>query len=266
MIVLGFDTSTRATAVAVRLGDGTTTQARDDPPAGAHPGHATRLLDMAHQLLAGAGIAWSEVERVAVGLGPGTFTGLRVGIATARGLAQSLAVELVGVSSLQALAAVALSADAGAFADAGGAVSADAGGTAVNGVLAVTDARRGEAFAAAYQPGDRGLPQELTAARALPPQELAGVVAEARQAIGGAQRRWLAVGDGAVRFHSELQEAGIAVAPERSPLHLISAASICELGVCAPAMSLQEIVPDYRRRPDAELALEGVGTASSVLT
>jgi tRNA threonylcarbamoyladenosine biosynthesis protein TsaB len=247
MIVLGFDTSTPATSVAVRLGDGTTTQERDDPPAGAHPGHATRLLDMAHELLAGAGVAWSQIDRIAVGLGPGTFTGLRVGVATARGLAQSLDAELVGVSSLQALAVAALGAD-------------------VPWVLAVIDARRGEVFAAAYQHGARGLAQELAPARALPPQKLASVIAEAHQTVSAEQQRWLAVGDGAVRFRSELKDAGIATAPEGSPLHLISAAGICELGVSAAAMSPDAIVPDYRRRPDAELALEGVGTARSVLT
>src|SRR5580700_5739702 len=136
MAVLGFDTSTSATAVALRLRDGTTTQARDDPPAGAHPGHATRLLGMAHQLLAGAGVGWSHVDRIAVGLGPGTFTGLRVGVATARGLAQSLAAELVGVSSLQALAVASLRAGAAVSADAGRADdSTDA--LALLGVLAV---------------------------------------------------------------------------------------------------------------------------------
>jgi tRNA threonylcarbamoyladenosine biosynthesis protein TsaB len=259
VIVLGFDTSTPASAVAVRLTDGTTTQMRDDPAAGAHPGHATRLLDMAHELLTGAGIAWSAIERIAVGVGPGTFTGLRVGVATARGLAQSLSVELVGVSSPRALAAAALADDA-----AGTARGAGAGGC--DGVLAVIDARRGEVFAAAYELGDKGLPDELAAPRALAPAQLPSVLAEVEQSTGSERRRWLAVGDGAVRFRSALEAAGIPTAPDSSPLHLLSAASICELGVSTAGASLQEIVPDYQRRPDAELALEAAGTATGLLT
>ena len=127
MIVLGFDTATQSTAVGLRLTDGETLQARDDPAPGGHPGHATRLLDMAGELLAAAGLGWSALERIAVGVGPGRFTGLRVGIATARGLAQSLTVELVGVSSLQALGQAAASNEAGPGA-----------------TIALIDARRGE--------------------------------------------------------------------------------------------------------------------------
>ena len=105
MIVLGFDTATRSTAVALRLADGRTLQARDDPAAGERTRATPRgCWRWRSELLAGAGIGWSAVERIAVGVGPGTFTGLRVGVATARGLAQSLGVELVGVSSLRALA------------------------------------------------------------------------------------------------------------------------------------------------------------------
>jgi tRNA threonylcarbamoyladenosine biosynthesis protein TsaB len=267
VIVLGFDTSTPATAVALRLADGRTTHARDDPPAGAHPGHATRLLDMAHELLGGAGVAWSDIDRIAVGVGPGTFTGLRVGVATARGLAQSLSIELVGVSSPRALAVAALASQRLEGGERGAA-------------LAVIDARRGEAFAAAYELGDRGEPSELAGPRALPPQELASVVAEAEAAAeaaaeaeeaGGAAGdspwRWLAVGDGALRFRDQLEAAGVRTPADSSPLHLVSAAAVCELGAhAAAAASLREIVPDYRRRPDAELALEGAGTATGPLT
>ena len=139
MIVLGFDTSTPATALALRLPDGTTLQARDDPAPGEHPGHATRLLPLAAGLLAQAGLRFADVHRIAVGVGPGTFTGLRIGVASARGLAQSLDAELVGVSSLRALA----------FAAANGREAAETGV-----VLALIDARRGEAFAATYAPAE----------------------------------------------------------------------------------------------------------------
>ena len=245
MIVLGFDTATSATAVALRGAGGRTAELRDDPVAGAHPGHATRLLEMAGELLASAGVAWREVERIAVGVGPGTFTGLRVGVATARGLAQSLSAEIVGVSSLRALALAALAAEA----------AADAAG---DGVLAVIDARRGEAFAAAYEPGEDGLPRELTVARALAPALLAGVVADAEERAGG-RRRWLAVGDGAVRFREQLERAGAQTPADSAVLHRVSAAAICELGARAATVSVDGLVPDYRRRPDAELALAGGG-------
>jgi tRNA threonylcarbamoyladenosine biosynthesis protein TsaB len=254
VIVLGFDTATPSTVVGLRLADGSTLQARDDPNP-THPGHdrnrippahTTRLLGMADELLARASIGWSALERIAVGLGPGTFTGLRVGVATARGLAQSLEVELVGVSSPRALAA--------------GAQRAEPDDPHGEGVLAVIDARRGEAFAAAYLTTDRGVVEELVPPRALAPEELGGMLAQASGVQAGAHAtRWRAVGDGAVRFRDQLEIAGAAVPEDSSRLHLVSAEAICDLGARAPtaaAPSLEAIVPDYRRRPDAEIALE----------
>jgi tRNA threonylcarbamoyladenosine biosynthesis protein TsaB len=248
MIVLGFDTSTPSTAVALRLADGHANEARDDPQAGAHPGHATRLLDMAQALLNEAAVTWSEIDRIAVGLGPGTFTGLRVGIATARGLAQSLSTDLVGVSSPHALAVAALR--RGALA----ASTLEDGSPGA--VLAVIDARRGEAFAAAYELDAHGLAHELVPPRAVPPQALASVTSEAQEAAGSEAVRWLAVGDGAIRFRAELEAAGAHVEQDSSPLHRISAAAVCELGALEQARGVQAILPDYCRRPDAELALE----------
>lgn len=244
MIVLGFDTATPATAVALRLGDGRTLEARDDPAPGAHPGHATRLLEMARELLAEVPLAWGQLERIAVGVGPGTFTGLRVGVATARGLAQALSADVVGVSSLQALAA-------GAFAR-----------SASDTVLAVIDARRGEAFAAAYErDGDGGAPRQLTPPRALAPELLGEVVATAQRPAGQPGRSWLALGDGARRYGEQLRAAGVPVAEDSSSLHLVSAAAICELGAGSRgAVASEPVLPDYRRRPDAELALREAGT------
>lgn len=247
MIVLGLDTATSATAVGVRLQDGTVLERRDDPSPGGHPGHATRLLAMAAELLADAGIAWEQIQRVAVGLGPGTFTGLRVGVATARGLAHSRGIELVGVSSLRALAL-------GALEGAGGQEAAAGTGPPPPGeALAVIDARRGEVFAAAYERGPAGVPRELTAAAALAPARLAALAADARERGGGSCRL---VGDGAVRYRELLTDLGLEVPAEGSPLHLVSGGSICILGASASAGD-RGALPDYVRRPDAELALEG---------
>ena len=253
MIVLGFDTATRATAVALRLADGSTLQTRDDPAPDERPGHATRLLEMADGLLASAGIGWGALERIAVGRGPGTFTGLRVGVATARGLAQSLGVELVGVSSLRALAA-----GAAKCTRQGGVGMELARAADREVILAVLDARRGEAFAAAYLLIEQEGLEELVSPRALVPEQLGSIVAQAETHLAdGRGGGWLGIGDGAVRFRGELEAAGVTVPPDASPMHLLSAAAICELGAQAPAAALgQSVLPEYGRRPDAEIALE----------
>ncbi len=257
MIVLGLDTATHCTAVALRTAAGETLSARDDPAPGEHPGHATRLLGMADELLGKAGLGWSDIQRIAVGIGPGRFTGLRVGISSARALAQSLEVELVGVSSLRALALAASAPD----------------GTP-RPVIAVIDARRGEAFAAAYAAGadfagERGdgsqqMEGELAFPRPLTVEALAGIV-EAIDRDGAAPgQRWLAVGDGALHFREQLEASGAEVAPKDSPLHRIDGAAVCELGttVAAPR-SYEAVIPDYRRSPDAALARERVPAGGS---
>jgi len=243
LIVLGIDTATAATAVALRTGAGELLEARDDPAPGVHPGHATLLLALADGLLQGEPRGWQALERIAVGTGPGRFTGLRVGVATARGLAHSLDCQLVGVSSLRALAAGALAA-----------LKRDQGG-APDAVLAVIDARRGEVFAAAYGGGADAGPRELSEPVVIAPEQLGEVRERARAAADAPPRRFTAVGDGALRYCAALERAGIELAPAGSPAHLVSARAVCELGAsAAPADGPGSVLPRYLRRPDAELA------------
>jgi tRNA threonylcarbamoyladenosine biosynthesis protein TsaB len=247
MIVLGFDTATRATAVALMLDGGEMLRARDDPGPDEHPGHATRLLTMAGELLATAGVGWRGVERIAVGLGPGTFTGLRVGVATARGLAQSLSSELVGVSSSLALATAAA-----------GTPDAEWVGPHEGRVLALIDARRGEVFAAAYAASGSHSASEIVPPRAIAPDRLGSLIGLAEQHGAGAGR-WLAVGDGAVRYRGQIEAVDLTIPDDSSRLHLVDAGTICELALGErPVTAYEQILPDYRRRPDAELALESV--------
>jgi tRNA threonylcarbamoyladenosine biosynthesis protein TsaB len=230
VIVLGFDTATPSTTVA--LLDGTApdgaTERRHDPPPGVRPGHAPLLLAFAHELLREAGLAFVDVDRIAVGLGPGGFTGLRIGVATARALAQAADAEIVGVSTLRALAAAAPAAPG-------------------QGVLAVVDARRGEVFVAGYRNG-----VELLHPQAMKPEALAE---QAAHSGAGTHRPWLAVGDGAVRFAELLVQAGVTVPEPPSPVHRVSAITVCRLGTRAEPAPRSAVVPDYLRLPDAEEAL-----------
>jgi len=216
--VLGFDTATAATAAAVLMPDGRAFEVRDDPEPGRRPEHAGRLLELVEAALGRAGVAWPDVERLAVGVGPGGFTGLRIGIATARALAQARGVPLVPVGSLHALAA-------GAAAD--GAPE----------VAAVLDARRGQVYAAQWRAGTL-----VREPQALAPEALAALVGPAT----------LAVGDGAVRFRDALQGAGAAVPVDGSPRHRILAAHVCRLGAAGQPVDRDALLPDYRREPDAK--------------
>ncbi len=221
--ILGFDTATPATAVALATADGRVRVRRHEPEEGERPGHARQLLPLALELLDEAGIDWAGLERIAVGVGPGTFTGLRIGVSTARALSQAHALPLVGVSTLRSIAVGA--------------------GAADRLVLAVLDARRGEAFAAAWSPAGEG----LLAPAALTPEALV-------EAVGTLPCTPVAAGDGALRFRAELEAAGAVVPADDSPQHRVDAAVHCRLAAELEAVARDTVLPAYLRLPDAELA------------
>jgi len=222
VIVVAFDTASPSTVAGVLCADGSVVEARDDPPEGSRGEHAARLLVLVEQALAQAGVGWSAVDRIAVGVGPGGFTGLRIGVATARALAQGHGLPLVPVGSLEALA-LALATDGGEGA-----------------VAAVLDARRGEVFAGVWEDG-----RERFAPAAVAPHMLAGRLAQLAAPVR-------AVGDGAVRFRAELEAAGVSVPPDGASVHRISAGPLCRLGAAGEPAERDGLLPDYRREPDAK--------------
>jgi tRNA threonylcarbamoyladenosine biosynthesis protein TsaB len=187
---------------------------------------------MVSELLELPGTGWESLDLIAVGVGPGTFTGLRVGIATAKALGRASGTPLVGVSTLQALALNVRDAPS------------DVGPTGV--VAAVLDARRGEVFAAAWPIGpDGGLQEPLLRARAIPPPELATTLAQIGLGV-------LAIGDGAVAFREVLERPGVCVPRDASELHLVTATRHIELAHRQPVTPPDRLVPDYQRSPDAK--------------
>jgi tRNA threonylcarbamoyladenosine biosynthesis protein TsaB len=224
-VVLGLDTATADAVVGVTADGKVIRDARVDPGPDGRPRHSQVLLPEIELCVEDAG-GWEAIERIAVGIGPGSFTGLRIGIATARGLAQAREIPLAPVGSLVAL---------------GRGISGDGEGRLA---LPVFDARRGEAFAALLEDGAECWPPFVA-----PPDELADRV----QGLG---RPCLAAGDGALRFAAELEAAGATVAPPDDPIHRLAAIDVCAVGEAVSEASPDQIQPLYLRPPDAKKWLE----------
>jgi tRNA threonylcarbamoyladenosine biosynthesis protein TsaB len=246
MRILAFDTATRATAVALWDSEAPTRarEARDDPRPGERPRHAAFLLPSVVSVLEREAVSWDDLDRIAVGIGPGTFTGLRIGIATAKALSRSRGIPLVGVPTLESLAL--------------GAVLSAQGRERQSAVVAVIDARRREVFAAGWRLGSDpsaalALDHRFLDPRALAPADLA----ERLQTLGSSV---LALGDGAVEFRAVLERSGASVPDDDSELHRVSAINHCRLAAGLRAGAPDEIRPEYLRVPDAEIALRATGS------
>ena len=151
MIVLGLDTCLNACSVAVR-DDGRVLAAASEVMA---RGHQERLAPMAERVMAEAGVGFARLDRIGVTVGPGSFTGLRVGLAFAKGLGAALSIPVVGVGTLEALAAGTEETHSGM-----------AGGL----VFAAIDARREQLYLQGFEDGrplmaPDVLPVEVAAAR-----------------------------------------------------------------------------------------------------
>ncbi len=227
--VLALDTATPCSSVAITAGT------RYDGEVLASLGltgkvtHSRRLLSAIDWLMKESAISWPDIGGIAVGLGPGSFTGLRIGMATAKGLAAAAGKVLLGVSTLDSLAARCGSAGL---------------------ICAVLDARKKEVYAAFYRCNRYGFTERIGEPAVIAPARLAAAIDEPV----------LLVGDGA-RVYGEVFREFLRDKARFVPaaLHEPSAAS---LGLLAGEMlergellDLAEGVPVYVRSSDAELNL-----------
>jgi tRNA threonylcarbamoyladenosine biosynthesis protein TsaB len=186
-----------------------------------NPRHSTALLAEVERAAEASG-GWERVERIAVGRGPGSFVGIRIGLATARGLAASTGLPTSGICTLDALGR--------AMAEWGEGAS-----------LAVLDARRGEIFAALYSPQGERLWEPLVAAPEALATRLASLPVPPQ-----------AAGSGAVRFRQELADRGVDIPDDADPVHRVSARHICALVGTAGYGRGDSLDPIYLRPPDAQ--------------
>jgi tRNA threonylcarbamoyladenosine biosynthesis protein TsaB len=243
VLVLALDSSTGVVTVAVARAGGTAGPESTGPEPGAgrevlaeisvpSRGASEALLPAAHAALSLAGTDLGEVERILVGVGPGTFTGIRIALAAARALALAANIALSKNSTLDALAAPALA-------------TALANVEEEPGVLAVLDAKRRQVFARRFASDGSGGDILCVA-----PGELAARLSEDSEEASP-EKRMLVVGDGAVRYREELSGLG-RIPADASPLHRVTATGHVLSADLTPVPA-REVVPLYVREPDAEV-------------
>ena len=233
MLILALDASTDVVTVAVARsgeepapGTGREVIAEVSVP---HGGASEALLPAVHGALGFAGADLGEVGRIVAGTGPGTFTGIRIALSTARSLALATGAALSASSTLAALAAPALLSS----------------GEGLD-ILAVLDAKRRQVFAQRFA-GPVGLAGGVRGGiLCVAPGELPALLT----AVGAPRGVPLLVGDGAVRYRGELSLLG-RIPPDASPLHRVTAVGHVLSADLSPVPP-EAVVPLYVREPDAE--------------
>lgn len=225
MTVLGIDTATRTASVALVCEDRVLGETSLDSAGGL----GATILPLVDEVLTAAARGVDDIDLVAVSIGPGSFTGLRVGLSVAKGLSLASGCPVVGVSTLEALALVA--------------------GERGCPVCPVLDARKGEVYAALFVNPD-GVLTRIMEDRAMTPTELAKALA------GGC----VLIGDGVEAYSKTWQEC-LGERAEMLPFaeYHPRGAVIAGLGrrqlATLGAESVASMVPRYCRRPEAEVNL-----------
>ena len=231
MRILGFDTATSACSAAV-WEDGRIAARRFEPMS---RGQSERLMPMVREVLSEAGADFPDLDLLAVTTGPGAFTGLRIGLAAARGMALAGDLACFGVTTLDAVAA---------------GVSETERQKA--NVLVVLDSKRAEGYAQAFRSDLR----PLSKAQALMPADLAALTANGE----GDADRVLVAGDGAGQVIQALKDKGIEAVLSTAP-GVPDAATVAAIAAerWSSDQPAEPLRPLYLRPPDAKASKNGGG-------
>ena len=227
MLILGLESSAKSASAALSR-DGTLL-AQYFQRSGQT--HSKTLLPMAEALLRDAGVSFADIDTVAVAHGPGSFTGVRIGVAAAKGLCWGADKPAIGVSTLAAMAW------------GGGCESLNAGSV----ICCAMDARRGQVYNALFR-WTGGAPERLTKDRAI---SLAELSAELKAGPGGLV---YVLGDGAELCYAFLIAEGHAAVLAPEAVRMQSAWGVCRAaeGSAAGPRSAAELLPVYLRLSQAE--------------
>lgn len=186
--------------------------------------HSRTLMPMVEAMLKNAELTLAQMDAVAVAAGPGSFTGLRIGVSAAKGLAWAADKPCIGVSTLEAMAQNLAHVDAL--------------------LVCAMDARRNQVYNALFEAKD-GVLTRLTDDRAIEVRELA-------EELRGETRRMIVLGDGAVLCRDGLAAAGITCALAPEALRWQNAVGVGLAAQGAPLVSAQQLTPVYLRMSQAE--------------
>ena len=189
--------------------------------------HSVTLLPMAEALLKNTGLTAADVDLFAVSHGPGSFTGVRIGVSTVKGLAWAAEKPCVGVSTLEAMAWNGLCAAPESL------------------VCCAMDARRAQVYNALFRIRE-GRPERLCPDRAISLTELTAEIAK----MG--EKRVFVTGDGAAIACKALLEAGLPAERAPEPAAFQSAWGVCMAAQDKPACTADELLPVYLRLSQAE--------------
>ena len=225
MRLLAVDTSSLSCGVAVLGGDGLVSEGLFT----SKRTHSRHLLGMIEETLARAELSVTDLDGFAVTRGPGSFTGLRIGMSVIKGLADVAEKPVVGVSTLACLAQGAL--------------------LAGKPVLAMVDARKGEVYAALYAPDGKGGMSEVWSPEAISPETL----------LGRVEGDVLCVGTGAVAYASQIKStlgtrAHFSLDHDIIRPHVVASIALQAFEQGA-GMDPEALTPLYLRKSDAEIAL-----------